>query len=170
MILSDWKKNRRQVAYIGLGANLGKRVATLEKALGMINELSETNILTTSSWYESEAVGGVAKKDFINGVVKITTSISPVKLVKSLIDIEKKLGRVRYKKWGDRACDLDLLIYQDEKIDQKDCKIPHPFIKERLFVLLPLAEIEPELTFGKNSKTVRERVEELVTDNWVRKI
>lgn len=164
------KKKKICHAYIGLGSNLGHRLETLQKALEMIALLPDTEIVKASSWYESEAVGGVAKKDFINGVVKITTKIPPKILMEDLLKIEKDLGRVRFERWGDRTCDLDLLVYGNVVSDDSDCQLPHPYITERAFVLLPLAQIDPLLKLPEMDKTVAQLADKISTDYWIKKL
>ena len=141
-------------AYIGLGSNLGDRTAVLEKAITSIALLPDTKILKKSSWYETEAVGGVATQDFINAVILVETGLDPLPLMHALLQIEKDLGRVRNEKWGDRNCDLDLLIYDTLILDDPECALPHPGLKDRKFVLIPLTEIAPDLVVPGLTKKV----------------
>jgi len=163
------KKQQFFDAYIGLGSNLGDRLGTLRKAIKMIAQLPDTELLKKSSWYESEAVGGVAKKDFINGVIQIATKIPPENLIDHLLNIEKKLGRVRFERWGDRTCDLDLLLYADVVSDNQNCQLPHPYITKRAFVLLPLAQIQPLIRLPKTDKTIGQLAENISTKHWIKK-
>lgn len=146
------------VAYIGLGSNQGDRIAILENALLKINQIPKTRIKKRSSWYETEAVGGIATQDFINAVVQIETESSPGALMRALLEIEKDLGRIRNEKWGDRSCDLDLIIYDSLVQNQPECTLPHPGLPERKFVLVPLEEISPNLVVPGISKKVCELV------------
>jgi 2-amino-4-hydroxy-6-hydroxymethyldihydropteridine diphosphokinase len=156
------------MVFIGLGSNLGDRIAILQAALERIDGLPGTRIVKTSAWYESEAVGGVAEGAFINGVAQVETSIPAKELMGELLSIEKELGRVRFKKWGDRTCDLDLLIYGDLVLDDPDCTLPHPGIAERRFVLEPLAEIAPDLVLPGNDRTISSMLQFCPDPHWIR--
>ena len=139
-------------AYIGLGSSQGERRAILTRALDLIAALPDTALVAASSWYETEPEGGVAKEKFINGVCAVDTALPPKTLLAELHRIETRLGRVRTQKWGDRTCDLDLLLYDDLRSNDPECTLPHPQMYNREFVLTPLAEIAPELASQKNSQ------------------
>ncbi len=155
------------IAFIGLGSNLGDRIATLLAALKMIGDLPGTTLVKVSPWYESEAVGGVAKGAFVNGVAQVETSIPANALMAKLLHIEKELGRVRFQKWGDRTCDLDLLIYGDLLSQDPDCTLPHPHITERRFVLEPLAEIAPDLVLPGKKQSVKALLDTCPDQHWI---
>ena len=127
--------------YLGLGSNIDPRKSYLKKAVYEINRLSQTKVSKKSSIYETKAVDYTDQDDFLNAVIKIESSLSPEVLLKKLLKIEKKLGRVRTKKWGPRTIDIDILLYGDREYKSEDLKIPHPRMTERAFVLIPLAEI-----------------------------
>ncbi len=136
---------RKKVAFISLGSNLGDRRENLKKALEYMEAHPEITIEKVSSFIESKPVGGPPQGDYLNGVVKINTTLSPYELLSTLKDIEKKLGRKRTIRFGPRTIDLDILLYRKEVIDEDTLKIPHPRMFEREFVLKPLFEIEPEM-------------------------
>ncbi len=131
------------VVFIGLGSNLGERLMMLQKALAAISELPTTEVLATSSVYESPPIDHSEKKHFLNDVCKITTDLSPVALLTALKEIERKLGRPdRYARWSPRCIDLDILFYDDQVFQQDGLTIPHAEIQNRKFVLLPMLELE----------------------------
>jgi 2-amino-4-hydroxy-6-hydroxymethyldihydropteridine diphosphokinase len=132
-------------AFIGLGSNLDN---PREQVIAAFRELAETDgirLLARSSLYLSEPLGPQDQPDFINAAAAIETSLDPLSLLEVLLTIEQKHARKRERHWGPRTLDLDLLLYDDERIQHPDLTVPHPAIAERSFVLLPLQEIAPEL-------------------------
>lgn len=142
--------------YIGLGSNIGEKAKNLEKALDEINLINGIKIDGVSSLYSTSPWGKTDQEDFVNQVVRITTSIGPIELLHILQKIEIKMGRQRKEKWGPRIIDLDILLYGDEVIDSAELKIPHPYMRERLFVLIPLQEIDAEIIFPDDGTTLEE--------------
>ncbi len=139
-------------AYIGLGSNMGDKKANLARARFLIEGLKDVRISKQSSLYETAPWGKMDQDDFINQVIEIETKLSPLDLLHQLQSIEIKLGRRRQVHWGPRNIDLDVLLYGREIIDLEELKVPHPFLIQRLFVLIPLAEIDSELVFPDGSK------------------
>jgi len=132
-------------AYIGLGSNLGSRRELIKKALTLLEEAGVYKV-KTSSFYETEPVGGPLQDKYINAAAEIETNLTPKKLLSLFKDIEQKLGRDLNKpKWSAREIDLDILIYENEIISEDGLIIPHPLLHNRRFVLEPLAEIAPLL-------------------------
>jgi 2-amino-4-hydroxy-6-hydroxymethyldihydropteridine diphosphokinase len=138
--------------YIGLGSNLGNKVENLAQARLLIQAIEGIHITGVSSLYETAPWGKIDQEDFINQVIAIETAMSPLELLHRLQDIEIKLGRQRDVRWGPRNIDLDVLLYGRETIDLEELKVPHPYMLQRLFVLIPLQEIEPDLKFPDGSK------------------
>jgi 2-amino-4-hydroxy-6-hydroxymethyldihydropteridine diphosphokinase len=132
--------------FIGIGSNLGDRRANCREARGLIQELPTTRVVKESSLYESEPHGD-AKTWFGNSVVEIETELAANDLLKRLKAIEEKMGRkrVKGKRWGSRIIDLDILLYDNEIIDKRNLKVPHPRLPDRRFVLIPLSELAPQL-------------------------
>lgn len=97
-----------------------------------------------SGFYRTQPVGYTEQDWFVNAAALLKTSLTPGELLKALLDIEQRMGRVRTIKWGPRIIDLDLLFYQDKVIDEEDLTTPHPFMSERRFVLIPLADVAPD--------------------------
>ena len=133
------------VAYIGLGANVGPREVTLLRAVDLLAEEDDVEVLAVSQLRETDPVGMVDQPRFLNGAVRIDTSLPPRELLELLLGIEQSLGRVREERWGPRTVDLDLLVYGDLTVDEPGLRVPHPRVHERRFALEPLAELDPQL-------------------------
>jgi 2-amino-4-hydroxy-6-hydroxymethyldihydropteridine diphosphokinase len=131
-------------AYVGLGGNLGDAHATLEAACEALAQLPGTALAARSSWYCSAPVGAEGPA-FLNGVAALETTLPPLALLEALQAIEQQYGRARPYRNAPRTLDLDLLLYDDQRIDDDRLTLPHPRMHERAFVLLPLAEIAPGL-------------------------
>ncbi len=134
--------------YLGLGSNLGDRSANLAEALRRLAEQPQIEVVRTSSVYESDPVGPQGQPDFLNQVAHVQVTCSARALLAIIRRIESEMGRVRTRCWGPRAIDLDILLYGDEVIDEPDLTVPHPQMLARQFVLVPLAEIAPELVLA----------------------
>ena len=134
-----------KLAYLGLGTNLGDKKANLRAAVNILNSNESVDVVALSSLYSTQPVGVKDQPDFINAVIAIQTTLSPVELLKLCNNIEHQLGRVRTIRWGPRVIDIDILLYNDVVINDNDLIIPHPCIMERAFVLIPLAEIAPDV-------------------------
>lgn len=145
-----------------LGGNLGDRKELINQAVKSISEKSR--LIAVSAIYETQAWGNVAQGNFLNQVIQIETSLSPEKLFYQIQEIEEKLGRKRTEIWGDRTMDIDILYFGDEVIDTPDLTIPHRFIQERRFVLVPVAEILPDMihpVLGKSNRRLLEECQDL---------
>lgn len=138
--------------YIGLGSNLGNKTDNLARALNLIEKIEKAHVLRASSLYQTAPWGKTDQEDFVNQVIEIETELSPLNLLHRLQEIEIKMGRQRNVRWGPRNIDLDILLYGREIIDLEELKVPHPYLLQRLFVLMPLQEIAPELEFPDGSK------------------
>jgi 2-amino-4-hydroxy-6-hydroxymethyldihydropteridine diphosphokinase len=133
-------------AYIALGANLGDRRKNLEDALAMLGATPDVRVTAVSSFLDNPAVGGPADSPpFLNAAAELETSLAPIDLLHRLLEIERRLGRVRREKWGPRKIDLDLLTYGEQIITTDELVLPHPRLGERRFVLQPLAQIAADL-------------------------
>lgn len=130
--------------YIGFGSNLGDRRDTLERALHLLSA-RELDAVARSPVYETTPVGMASSSRFLNAVVRVRTSMSPEELLVVLHAVEASLGRVRGGEPCDRTCDLDLLLYDDLVLDTPRLALPHPGIRQRRFVLLPLLDLDPDL-------------------------
>ncbi len=142
------------VVYIALGSNLGKRKASLLKA---INDLPpQVVVRQTSTIYETAPWGFTNQPAFLNMVVEGETSLDPLELLKHLKFIETRMGRVPAIRWGPRKIDMDILLYDDLVLDSPALTIPHPHMPERGFVLVPLANLAEDYCHPVLHKTIRE--------------
>ncbi len=143
--------------YLLLGTNLGEREENISQARKMIEQ--EIGAITLKSGiYETAAWGVESEPDYLNQVIKINSDLDPFLLLKTILQIEKRLGRVRYKKWYSRIIDIDILFYDDQIIDTPTLKVPHPEIQNRLFTLIPLCEIAGEEIFPGKSIHIKELI------------
>ena len=132
---------------IGLGSNVGDRREFCRKAVRALDSADDIRVTRVSSLYETAPVGGPPQRSFINVVAQIDTSLEPRGLLEACKDIEHRLGREPSDiRWGPRVVDLDILLYGSEKVSEPDLEIPHARLKERRFALVPLLEIDPDLT------------------------
>lgn len=145
-----------KTVYIALGSNVGCKRDNMAQAVQLIADLPATQVVKSSSLYETEPWGKTDQDEFLNQVIEIETALQPEELLHELQNIEIKMGRQRKEKWGPRLIDLDILLYGNEVIDDPQLTIPHPYLRERLFVLVPLAEIGAELQFPDDGATVQE--------------
>jgi 2-amino-4-hydroxy-6-hydroxymethyldihydropteridine diphosphokinase len=147
------------VAYIALGSNLAgdldRPSSQVIRALQSIDKIAETKLIKQSSLYLSAPVGYDNQADFINAVAEISTQLSPEALLDTLLDIENEAGRERPFANAPRVLDLDLLLYDNVSMHTEKLTLPHPRMLERAFVLLPLAEISPNLTSASGESIVK---------------
>lgn len=131
------------LACIGLGANLGDAAQTLRSAFTALAALPQTTLQARSQLYRTPAWGNQDQPAFINAAAVLDTGLPAPALLEALLEIERRFGRVRDPAlhWGPRALDLDVLLYGEAVIDLPQLKVPHPYLHERAFALLPLAEI-----------------------------
>ena len=139
------------VAYISVGSNLNNPYQQVKSAIGKLKIADNIYIETISGWYLSDPVGPKNQSRYVNGVIKISTRLSPNQLLKKLHEIEDAHGRIRNVRWGPRTLDLDILLYGTRMMSTKKLTIPHPEMKIRNFVLTPLADIEPDLVLPDGS-------------------
>lgn len=159
-----------EVAFVGLGANLGAREETLKRAVKMLNTESGIAVVAASSVYETAPVGVVDQPYFLNAVLKIDTELPAQILLDRLLDLEQKFGRVRKTKWGPRILDLDILLYGDAVINQPGLQVPHPHLHKREFVLAPLCDLAPDLHHPLSGKSFLSLAASLDMDAFVKKI
>jgi 2-amino-4-hydroxy-6-hydroxymethyldihydropteridine diphosphokinase len=136
-----------KTAYIGLGTNLGDRILALDRAVKVLKTVEDTRFVALSSLYETSPVE-VEGGPFLNAVAQVTTGLEPVTLLKTLLNMETAMGRVRageQERGGSRSIDLDLLLLGNTTVEGKGLTLPHPRMLNRRFVMEPLAELSPEL-------------------------
>jgi 2-amino-4-hydroxy-6-hydroxymethyldihydropteridine diphosphokinase len=160
------KRARRGIvtAYLGLGSNVGDREEYIEQAVFLMEKNPKIEVTKRSSNYETEAEGAANQPPFINAVVEIKTKLSPHDLLDVCQEIEATLGREREIEWGPRTIDIDILLYDDEVISDDRLQIPHPLMHERLFVLMPLKELVPQLVHPILEKNIEALFDERKTE------
>lgn len=144
-------------AYLGLGSNLGDRLANLQSAVELLAAQPGVKVVRSSRVYETDPVGGPPQTDYLNAVVEVETGLSPRELLDACMEVERLLGRIRNERWGPRIIDVDVLTYGEEEIDEPGLMVPHPRMHERGFVLVPLTELaaDPSLPGGRRLSTLR---------------
>ena len=149
------------IAYIALGSNLGDKEKNLRRALLLLTQQG-VEVVRVSSFLSTEPYGVTDQPQFLNAVACVRTSLEPLALLDVLLATELAMGRVRLRHWGERNIDLDLLLYEDVVLDTPRLRLPHPDMQNRDFVLLPLAEIAPELKHPTLQKTIWKLKENLM--------
>jgi 2-amino-4-hydroxy-6-hydroxymethyldihydropteridine diphosphokinase len=140
---TDASSTRR--AYLALGSNIGDRRAHLQDALDGLAATPHVRVVAVSRVYETAPVGGPPQDDYLNAVVALDTTLDPRALLAVAQHLEAAAHRVRAEHWGPRTLDVDVLLVGDERVDEPDLVVPHPRMRERAFVLVPLADVAPEL-------------------------
>ncbi len=157
---------KKYICYLSLGANLGQREKTIARALEMLGAEENIQVAAVSSMYETPPWGKLDQPAFINAAAKVETTLEPLELLHKCQQIEKALGRVRHEHWGARTIDLDLLYIEKDNeivhIQHDELNIPHPYMEQRSFVLVPLSELNPELVLA-SGKTV-EQAKDILPD------
>lgn len=151
-------RNRR--AFIGLGGNVGDRLGFLRRAARGIRALPESRLRAVSAVYETSPIGP-RQRNFLNAAAEIRTSLAPGRLLKELKGVERRLGRRSRRRWGPREIDLDLLFHGRRRMNAGGLRLPHPRLRERKFVLRPLADLAPRFLDPATGKTVARLLAEL---------
>ena len=161
----------QSTAHIGLGGNLGDRIASIVLAIDRLVEQEEIVLEEISSLYETEPVGEAAPQPwFVNAVLRAGTTLGPEALLARLHEIEHSMGRKRAGKWGPRIIDLDLLLHGQRMIDGPFLNLPHPRMHLRRFVLVPMVEIDPLLTHPRIGRPMCELLDECADAHGIRRM
>ena len=139
-------------AYLGLGTNMGDKQAYLKEACKIISDNPNINIVKISKVYKTKAWGYTNQDDFLNICIEVDTNLSPEELLEVCHEVENKLNRVRVIRWGPRTIDVDILFFNNIISTDENLILPHPRIKERAFVLIPLMDLNKELAI--DNKTI----------------
>ena len=131
-------------AYLGIGSNLGDRLAHLQSAIDGLDATEGVDVIAVSSVYETDPVGGPEQDEYLNAVVAVETTRTPRQLLELAHQLESQAERVRTERWGPRTLDVDVLLVGDLEVQEPDLEIPHPRMWERGFVMVPLGEVAPE--------------------------
>ncbi|MGD2181236.1 2-amino-4-hydroxy-6-hydroxymethyldihydropteridine diphosphokinase [Lusitaniella coriacea] len=149
-----WAHCQKQIAAaIALGSNLGDSLKILEGALSILAKTPGIELKQTSSWYRTAPIGP-PQPDYLNGCAVLETPMAPLLLLETLLDVERQFGRERRERWGPRTLDLDLILFGDLILEKPQLHIPHPRMRERAFVLIPLAEIAPDWVDPLTQKSI----------------
>ncbi len=154
---------RGVIAFISVGSNMEDPVARCREAICHLSQVSGIKVLRQSSFYRTEPVGFEKQDWFINAVAETKTVLTPHELLKTIQEIEDKMGRVRGPKWGPRVIDLDILLYGQGAVEDDDLVIPHPELHKRRFILEPLCEIASYTihpVFGVSVRGLMERLDD----------
>lgn len=130
--------------YLGLGSNLGDRLANLQRAVDLLADEPGIRVDASSRVWETDPVGGPEQPDYLNAVLRVDTDLDPGDVLAACHRVEGSLGRVRDVRWGPRTIDVDVLLVDRRTIDLPDLTVPHPRLVERAFVVLPLLELDPD--------------------------
>jgi 2-amino-4-hydroxy-6-hydroxymethyldihydropteridine diphosphokinase len=135
-------------AYLGIGSNIGDMAAMLDRAVAGLAAVPGIAIVARSADYRTPPWGKTDQPWFLNGAVAIDTVLDPHGLLDACLSVEHDLGRVREERWGPRVIDIDVLAYEGAAVEDARLVLPHRYVRERAFVLVPLAEIAPDLVIG----------------------
>lgn len=154
----DGRRDLRWRSAIALGSNLGDSRTILANAVSILAQTPGITSEACSSWYQTKAVGP-PQPDYINGCALFQVQLTPEALLETLLGVEAQFGRLRGERWGPRTLDLDLLLFGDLILETPNLKVPHPCMRERAFVLVPLAEIAPDWIDPVSGKAIAELVQ-----------
>jgi 2-amino-4-hydroxy-6-hydroxymethyldihydropteridine diphosphokinase len=138
-------------AYLGIGGNIGDKRENIESAIEMLKGNDSIEVKQVSSFYETEPVGYTDQEWFLNVVVEVETTLPPYELLEFCQHIEAELKRVRLIRWGPRTIDVDILLYEGYESTDEKLTVPHPRMTERAFVMVPLYELDKDITIHEKN-------------------
>ncbi|NEU80572.1 2-amino-4-hydroxy-6-hydroxymethyldihydropteridine diphosphokinase [Nostoc sp. UIC 10630] len=156
----DYAYTKPRRSAVALGSNIGNSQTILEAATKTLAQTPGILLEAKSRWYQTKAVGP-PQPDYLNGCVTLQVEMLPQQLLEILLGIEQQFGRVRQERWGPRTLDLDLLLFDDFIVDTPNLQIPHPRMRDRAFVLVPLAEIAPDWIEPVSGCVIKELLKEV---------
>ena len=153
-----------ETVYLGFGGNMGDRLQQFKHSLRLLNRVQGLQVLLVSPIYETEPVGFQAQTWFYNAVIKLACRQTPEALLDTCLAIERTCGRARLTETqnGPRPCDLDILFYGNQLVESANCRIPHPRMLDRLFVLKPFCDIDPTWVHPVSGRTMQAHLDDLL--------
>ena len=152
-----------------MGSNLGDRWVNMRRAVQLLGNTEEVEVRRVAPLYRTAPLGIKDQPEFFNSVVEIKTTLEPRELLARLLAVEAALGRIRGERWGPRVVDLDLLLYEDVELSTPALTVPHPRLKERAFVVVPLARLAPGMLLP-GGLTARELAARLKREQRIKKV
>jgi 2-amino-4-hydroxy-6-hydroxymethyldihydropteridine diphosphokinase len=147
-------------AVLGLGGNIGDPRRRIAAAIDLLAAQPGVSVEAVSALYETAPWGKTDQPDFLNAAVRIDTTLSPRELLRSILAVERRLGRERTERWGPRTIDIDILLFGARQVAEPGLDIPHPRLRERAFALIPLIDVMPEAElFGRPAAEWVERLD-----------
>ncbi|MEH1836257.1 MAG: 2-amino-4-hydroxy-6-hydroxymethyldihydropteridine diphosphokinase [Nostoc sp.] len=160
MLTASYAYAKPRRSALALGSNIGDSHTILETAIEILAQTPGIFLEARSNWYQTKAVGP-PQPDYLNGCVTLQVEMLPQQLLEILLRIEQQFGRVRQQRWEPRTLDLDLLLYDDFIVDTPNLQIPHPRMRDRAFVLVPLAEIAADWIEPVSGCVIKELLKEV---------
>ena len=153
-----------QHVYLSMGSNIGDPIHYLQAALAALDALEGCQLLAVSSLFQTPAWGKTDQPDFVNLACQVATQLNPLDFLDACQKIETDLGRVRLEKWGERTLDIDIVLWGEETLDFPRLQVPHPYMQERAFVLLPLVQLIPHFIHPQLGKNISQLLETVQAD------
>lgn len=147
--------------YLALGSNVGDSKSYIDEAVRLLGD--RVTVVAKAPIYVSKAVGYTEQADFLNTAIKVETDLRPEALLEFVKEVEQKVGRIERFRWGPREVDIDIILYGEEVLESEDLTIPHPYFRERDFVLKPLSDIAADAIDPLTSSSVEELLAKIPT-------
>ena len=157
-------KEPNTTAYIGIGSNLGDRHQNCLQAVDWLRRIPDVEVTGVSRWFLTKPVGVDEQDWYVNGVVSLDVDTTPQGLLEALMGIEQAMGRVRKERWGPRVIDLDILLFGKKVIHEDNLIVPHPLMHVRRFVLVPMADLAPDVIHPSIETTMAQLLKGLPDD------